>query len=128
MPAQLLLRASRWGALLLGTLLTLPAAGGELEGEVADPVAAALALAHGATSRAEIDAATSALSALLLRYPQDVDIPLQLAWLQFRAGSYSQALSTYQMALTRSTAGGEAELGLGWTLVKLGRCAEARRH
>ena len=123
-----LLRASCWSSLLLGTMLTLPAVGSELAVEVADPAAAALALSHSATNRAEMDAAVSALLALLPRYPQDVEIPLQLAWLMFRTGRYSDALYSYQMALTRSTPGSDAELGLAWALVKLGRCAEARGH
>jgi tetratricopeptide (TPR) repeat protein len=75
-----------------------------------------------------VDAAARALATLLPGYLQDVELPLQLGELMLRSGRLLDALYSYQLALTNSAPGGEAELGLGWTLVKLGRCPEARVH
>lgn len=86
----------------------------------------AMGLAKSAQTPAEIDSAARVLTALMPRYPQDGEIPLQLGWLQFRAGRYAEAVQSYGLAVARSSSGGDAELGLGWSLLKLGRCDEAR--
>lgn len=88
----------------------------------------ALAQARAAVSPPEIEAAIRALAAVLPRFPQDVEGPLQLGWLEFRAGRYTDAAAHYGQALARSAPGGDAELGLAWSLLKLGRCAEAAPH
>ena len=88
----------------------------------------ALAQARAAASPLEIEAAIRALAAVLSRFPQDVEGPLQLGWLEFRAGRYTDAVAHYGQALARSVPGGDAELGLAWSLLKLGRCAEAAPH
>ncbi len=112
----------------MGSALTLPAFGAELPVEDPDPLVAALAQARSASGPTQMSDAAKALTTLLPRYPQDVDLPLQLAWLMFRSGRYADALYSYQLALLRSTPGSVAELGVAWSLVKLGRCTEAREH
>ena len=122
------LRIGPAGSFLACALLALPATAQESGGAAAEPYEAALQQARRAQRPEEVDAAGRALLALLPRYLQDVELPLQLASLMFRAGRLLDALYSYQLALTNSGPGGEAELGLGWTLVRLGRCAEARVH
>src|SRR5579871_2504791 len=87
-----------------------------------------LARARSAVKPEELAAAARELSELLTHYPQDVDIPLQLAWIFYRAGRYEDALGSYHLALSRGAGGGEAELGVAWMLFRLGRCREAVPH
>jgi len=121
-------RIGQAGALLTCALLALPAAAQQPSGTAAESYAAALQLARTAQSPGEVDAAVRALAALLPSYLQDVELPLKLGELTFRSGRFLDALYSYERALTNSAPGGEAELGLGWTLVKLGRCREAAVH
>lgn len=124
------------GSLLGATLVSGPAAAqGQAQGQVqgqaptANPAHVydvAMGLAKSAQTPAEIDSAARVLTALMPRYPQDGEIPLQLGWLQFRAGRYAEAVQSYSLSVARSSGGGDAELGLGWSLLKLGRCDEAR--
>lgn len=58
----------------------------------------------------------------------DANIALQQGWQEFQAGSYEQALAHYRQSLSQHEASGDAELGLGWSLQRLGRCDEARPH
>lgn len=124
---------------VLGSLLLLGALPASAQGlgagaepvataSASDPYAEAMARARAAATPAELDAAAGELSVLLPRYPQDVDLPLQLGWLLFRAGRFSPAADAYRQAVTRGTGGGDAELGLAWSLLKLERCTEARPH
>ncbi len=115
-------------AVLFVALLTFQAAGHALGAENDGSYESALAMAHNARTAKELDDAARVLSATLLRYPQDVDLPLQLGWVQFRSGRFSDALYSYTLAFARTGQAGEAELGMAWSLLKLGRCAEARAH
>lgn len=122
------LRIGQAGALLTCALLALSAAAQEPDGVAAESYERALQRAKTAQSPGDVDAAVRALAALLPNYLQDVELPLTLGGLMFRSGRLQDALYSYQLALTNSAPGGEAELGLAWTLVKLGRCLEARVH
>ena len=122
------LRIGQAAALLTGALLALPAAAQEPSGIAAESYARALQRAKTVQSPGDVDAAVRALAALLPSYLQDVELPLALGELTFRSGRLQDALYSYQLALNNSAPGGEAELGLAWTLVKLGRCLEARVH
>lgn len=116
---------------LLGAALVVgpgPAAALAQSGDPAHVYDVAMGLAKSAQTPAEIDSAARVLTALMPRYPQDGEIPLQLGWLQFRAGRYAEAVQSYSLSVARSSGGGDAELGLGWSLLKLGRCDEARPH
>lgn len=96
--------------------------------EDGDAYAEGMAKARAADARGELAGEALLLVALLPLYPQDVELPLQLAWTLFRLGRFADAEPHYRVALERSGEGGEAELGLGFTLSKLGRCAEGRLH
>lgn len=125
-------RAARM-LLLVQALAALPAAAGQAPADTSQPddgadYDSALARARAAVTAEQIEAAIRALAAVLPRYPQDVEGPLQLGWLLFRAGRYTDAAASYRQALDRGARGGDAELGLAWSLLKLGRCDEARPH
>lgn len=87
---------------------------------------AALTLAREAQSPEQIQSAARLLASMLRDYPQDFELPLELAWLLFRAGRYSEALPAYQVAESRSPSAMTAQLGIGWTLLRLGRREAAR--
>lgn len=123
---QLAMVGSLLGAALMGSPGPAAAQGQGPESNPAHVYDVAMGLAKGAQTPAEIDSAARVLTALMPRYPQDGEIPLQLGWLQFRAGRYAEAVQSYGLAVARSSSGGDAELGLGWSLLKLGRCEEAR--
>lgn len=89
---------------------------------------AAVALAKEAKKPAELTQAVHALTALMPDYPQDVELPLQLGWVLSQLAQFSSALQAYEIALSRSAPGGDAELGVALSLLRLGRCAQARGH
>jgi tetratricopeptide (TPR) repeat protein len=62
------------------------------------------------------------------RYPQDYDLQLRLAWLNFQAARYDIAARYYRHALSLSPRSREARLGLAWTLLRSGRHGPARRE
>src|SRR5262245_32914035 len=53
---------------------------------------------------------------------------LNQAWQSFAAGRFAAAERDYQKALALGEDSGDAELGLGWSLQRQGRCEEARPH
>ncbi len=53
---------------------------------------------------------------------------LDQAWQAFSAGRFGPAEQLYRQAAAADPASVDAELGLGWSLQRLGRCAEARPH
>lgn len=108
-------------ALLLG-LLGWPRA---VAAQALGAYEAAMSLASRASTAAEQDAAILALTALLPAYPQDVDLPLELGRLAYQRERYPDALRAYELARERSAPGGDADLGIGWTQLKRGRCTEA---
>lgn len=114
------------GSLLGAMLVAGPAAAQEQGSNPAHVYDVAMGLAKSAQTPTEIDNAARVLTALMPRYPQDGELPLQLGWLHFRAGRYAEAVQSYSLAVAHSSAGGDAELGLAWSLLKLGRCDEAR--
>lgn len=115
-------------SMLALSLLGSGAAADELTGGAGDPYAEGMAKARAADARGDLAGESLLLVALLPLYPQDVELPLQLAWTLFRMGRFADAEPHYRVALERSGEGSEAELGLGFTLSKLGRCAEGRLH
>jgi len=72
--------------------------------------------------------AAKALAQVVPQYPQDYALHLQLAWLHFNAAHYGRAEGFYEKALELSPESWEARLGLGWSLLRQGRKAEARPH
>jgi hypothetical protein len=53
---------------------------------------------------------------------------LVAAWQSFQSGHFARAEKQYRQALAQGESSGDAELGLAWSLQRLGRCAEARPH
>lgn len=70
--------------------------------------------------------AAQALEHVAANYPQDLMLQLRMGFFRFNGQDYDQALVYYQTALRLSPGSLDAQLGLGWTLVRLNRCAEAR--
>lgn len=112
----------------LGTLFPRPAGSQGLSTANANRYEAAMERAKSARTHEETETAISDLHGLLPSYQQDVDLPLELGALLFRSRRYTDSLYIYKLALARSAAGGDAELGVAWSLAKLGRCAEAKDH
>lgn len=127
-------------ALLLGTPLAaaaqepeapapdapLAAPAQEPEAPVLDAYAAAFARSAACEQQGDLDGAARALEPVLPLYPQDVALPLQIAWIHKRAGHLPEAERFYRLALARSPGGVDARLGLGLVLESTGRCDEAR--
>ncbi len=87
---------------------------------------AALARARAAALRGEPREAARILSPVVEAYPQDYEVALQLGCYSFSAGDYASAERAYREALVRAPAGVDARLGLAWTLVRRGRCEDAK--
>jgi tetratricopeptide (TPR) repeat protein len=119
------LRAATSGAMGLALLMPIAALGQPAFDVSSDAYEDALGLARLAMTPFEMDAAICVLSNLLPRYPQDVDLPLELGSLLYRRDRFRESLHLYELARARSIAGGEADLGIGWALFKLGRYGEA---
>ncbi|MBL9044234.1 MAG: tetratricopeptide repeat protein [Myxococcales bacterium] len=94
----------------------------------ADKYGDASQLATERESAGQLDAAAEALEEISAEYSQDLGLQLRMAWLRFRAGSYQRALRHYQEAYRLSPPSVDARLGLGWTLLRLGRCDDARPY
>jgi tetratricopeptide (TPR) repeat protein len=94
----------------------------------ADKYGDASQLATERESAGQLDAAAEALEEIAAEYSQDLGLQLRMAWLRFRAGSYQRALRHYQEAYRLSPPSVDARLGLGWTLLRLGRCDDARPY
>ena len=84
------------------------------------------------TRAAELDkagdpaAAAAALQPLEEGYSQDYTLQLRLAWLRYSAGDYAGAETSYRRVLVLNPNSLDALNGLGWTLVKRGKCDAAR--
>lgn len=128
MPGRYLHRLGSLAVVLSSTLLASPSFGAEPGSAALDRYGAALQRARVAATPEQLDTAISDLAALLPSYLQDVELPLQLGALLVRRGRYVDALYSYELALRNSAPGGEAELGIGLTLIKMGRCLEASVH
>lgn len=89
---------------------------------------AALVQARVAKSPAELTAAAVSLNAALSEFPQDVELPLQLAWVLFQLQRYDESAHYYRLALSIGERGSDAELGLAWSLLRMHRNDEARAH
>ena len=57
-----------------------------------------------------------------------VEPALTKAWQAFAAGRFARAEQLYRQAAALAEDGSDAELGLGWSLQRQERCAEARLH
>jgi tetratricopeptide (TPR) repeat protein len=86
---------------------------------------AALQEAHRAETAGDLSTAIRVLNGILPRYPQDVELPLQLGWLLYRSNLFGEAEHSYRMAIARGAGDGKAELGLAYSLLRLGHCDEA---
>jgi tetratricopeptide (TPR) repeat protein len=84
--------------------------------------------AKAAEVSGDLDGAQQLLRAALPNFPQDIELPLQLAWVLFRGSRFAESAQFYRLTLTRTAGGGEAELGLGWALQKQDECQEAISH
>jgi tetratricopeptide (TPR) repeat protein len=94
--------------------------------EAADAYEDALARAAELEGRGRLDEAGRALDAVLPFYPQDYALPLQIAWIHYRAGRFAEAERFYRIAAERGSGAFDALLGLGLSLERQGRCDEAR--
>jgi hypothetical protein len=70
-------------------------------------------------------AAVARLTEQVAANPQDYALVLELAWMEFQAGSYDDALVHYRRAVALSDGGWTPRLGEAWCLVRLG-APEAR--
>lgn len=113
----------RTATILLATFLVLVPLSAS-----AGPYEDAFARAVSLEEQGEYEAAAAELAALVETYPQDYPLQLQIAWLQFQAGRYDQAERAYRRALDLSGGALDPTLGLGWTLLRLGRTDEARAY
>lgn len=85
----------------------------------------AFARAAALEQEGRLDDAARALELVLPLYPQDFALPLQIAWIHFRAGRFEAAERYYWVALQRSPRAAEGLLGLAASLEKQERCKEA---
>jgi hypothetical protein len=91
-----------------------------------DPYDDALARAAALEAAGRFDDAARLLTAGLWYYPQDVGLPLAIAWLHRRAGHLGEAARFYGIALSRSPGSIDARLGLAAVLEAQERRDEAR--
>ena len=94
----------------------------------ADEYSDANQLATERESAGKLDEAAEALETIAPQYPQDVELALRIAWLRFRATSYRKALRHYRDAQRLSPESVDAQLGIGWSLQRLGFCDDARPY
>lgn len=94
----------------------------------ADPYAQLLAQAAQLDARGDVAASAALLARAAPDYPDDFLLYLRLAYARFRLEQYPEALRAYQHASELSAGQRDAELGLGFTLQRLGRCDDALRH
>lgn len=107
----------------LGCIATLTFLAGTAAAE--DAYDDAFARANALEQEGRLEDAARALEAVLPLYPQDFALPLQIAWIHFRAGRYEAAERFYWVALERSPSAAEALLGLAASLERQGHCKEA---
>ncbi len=93
----------------------------------ADPYTDAFADAQALETAGRFADASAALEAIRPSYPQDYALTLQLAWLAFQAERYEEAEGHYRFAIDLSDGAVDAELGLGWTLLRQGDSGGARQ-
>jgi tetratricopeptide (TPR) repeat protein len=105
--------------IVAATLLVVPAAFAQ------DAYDDAFLHADERASAGDLDAAARALELVLPLYPQDYALPLQIAWMHYRAGRFDAAERFYRIAVERSRGAAEARLGLAASIERQGRCAEA---
>jgi hypothetical protein len=91
-----------------------------------DDYYSALDRAEAAERVRELDTAAHALEAALRDFPKDFALSLKLAWVHFRRKDYPAAERWYRTAVEVSEGSPDAMIGLGWSLIYQGRCAEAR--
>lgn len=98
---------------------------GALSAAADDRYDSALAHARRLDADGNLRAAGEVLDAMGRAYPQDYTVALEAGWLRFRAGELRAAEREYARATALSGGTLESRLGLGWTLVRLGRCGDA---
>jgi hypothetical protein len=91
-----------------------------------DPYDDAMARAAALEAAGRFDEAAALLTAGLWYYPQDVGLPLMIAWLHRRAGHLDEAARFYGMAIARSAGSIDARLGLAGVREAQGSCEDAR--
>src|SRR5258708_1091582 len=93
---------------------------------LADPYEEALTKAASLEHTGDLLGAARALEPMIAAYPEDWVIAAELGAIEYKRERFSEAESAYREALYRAPASSEASLGLGWALVKQGRCEEAK--
>ncbi|HEY2513519.1 MAG TPA: tetratricopeptide repeat protein [Polyangiaceae bacterium] len=90
-----------------------------------DPYDWAFARAAEAARQGDFPGAARALATVVPAYPQDYAVALALGDLELRAADYSAAERAFRIAVLRAPSARAAHLGLGWALVREGRCDQA---
>ena len=90
-----------------------------------DPYDWAFARASEAAREGDFPGAARALATIVPAYPQDYAVALALGELELQAADYSAAERAFRLAVYRAPSARAAHLGLGWALVREGRCDEA---